>query len=305
MSNVLDKYVAEAKQQTDPKRAEAIKLAEDMAKVKTEQTTDAYNKAIGETKTAYESEYQKNAVQKLINERTIAEKNANLGLSDSGLNRTQLTANQLSYANQKGNIDLTRQKAITTLETNLANAIAEIKQENEQNKMSINQSYDQYNDQLASSLYSADLERQQAAYQNAIIAEQNELAEYENIDFLTYAGVDKDTDKCLYYNEEGELLSFDKGINPYTGTVNPDVANGTFANGYQPDNYNGQKLEKTASTSVMYGKEVPIYKNEYGVCMMWDEIYNVYRSVEKEGEDKSLLGKLSYGINNILKTVTG
>lgn len=89
---------------------------------------DIYGKAIDDAKVAYESEYQKNAVQKLINEKQIAERNANLGLTDSGLNRTQQTAVQLGYANQKGNIDLAKQNALDTLSQNLATSLANIEQ---------------------------------------------------------------------------------------------------------------------------------------------------------------------------------
>ena len=78
-------------------------------------TKAAYGKLIEDEKIAYEDQYQKNAVQKLINEQQIAEHNANLGLTDSGLNRTQQTAVQLSYANQKGDIDIARQSKLDEL----------------------------------------------------------------------------------------------------------------------------------------------------------------------------------------------
>ena len=90
-------------------------------------TQNYYDKQIGDTKTAYDSEYQKNAVQKLINEKKIAETNANLGLTDSGLNRTQQTAAQLSYANQKGKIDLARQSALDNLTLAMTDAITTTK----------------------------------------------------------------------------------------------------------------------------------------------------------------------------------
>lgn len=89
---------------------------------------DQYGQAVDDARVAYESEYQKNAVQKLINEKQIAERNANLGLTDSGLNRTQQTAVQLSYANQKGDIDLAKQSTLDTLSQNLAASLADIEQ---------------------------------------------------------------------------------------------------------------------------------------------------------------------------------
>lgn len=59
------------------------------------QTQDTYDRQIKDTNNSYEDMYRENAVQKLINEREIAEDMANSGLTDSGLNRTQQTAVQL------------------------------------------------------------------------------------------------------------------------------------------------------------------------------------------------------------------
>ncbi len=283
MSNVLEKYIEDAKKQTDPQRAEALKVTEENAQAKIKETTDAYNSSINDVKTAYESEYQKNAVQKLINERTIAEKNANLGLSDSGLNRTQLTANQLSYANQKGNIDLVKQTAIDTLQTNLASAIATIKLENENSKLSINQSYDQYNDQLASEMYSADLAEKQAALQNTQAV--------ENVETIIYAGVNSENQKRQYYTESGKMLEFDEGINPYTGTVNSDTEHGTFSNGYQPNNIDGNEL--VVSTDEygnkrlfsINGREGIVWKvkdDTLGKEWVWDDVNNRYVDITNE-----------------------
>ena len=84
------------------------------------------DKAVTDTKADYDSQYERNAVQKLINEKQVAEKMANLGLTDSGLNRTQQTAVQLSYANQKGKLDLARQSALDDLALNLTSALTEI-----------------------------------------------------------------------------------------------------------------------------------------------------------------------------------
>ena len=91
-------------------------------------TQNIYNSAINDSNIKYESDYERNAVQKLINEKMIAERNANLGLTDSGLNRTQQTAVQLSYANQKGAIDIAKQGALDELSQNLALSLSSIEQ---------------------------------------------------------------------------------------------------------------------------------------------------------------------------------
>lgn len=74
-----------------------------------------YGKQEADTRADYEDKFQSNEVQRVLNERYIARKAAEMGLTDSGLNRTQQTAVQLSYANQKGDLERQRQKAIDTL----------------------------------------------------------------------------------------------------------------------------------------------------------------------------------------------
>ena len=161
----LDEYIAEAAKQPDARRTSDIKQIEDSANENIKITNDFYNKAIDNAKVGYESVYQKNAVQKIINQQKIAEKNASLGLTDSGLNRTQQTAAQLSYANQKGKIDIARRNALDELNLNLASAISSINKELEANKLSVNQNYDQLNLQTATNMRNADIEAENQRYQ--------------------------------------------------------------------------------------------------------------------------------------------
>ena len=112
-----------------------------------------YDKQIGDTKTAYDSEYQKNAVQKLINEKKIAETNANLGLTDSGLNRTQQTAAQLSYANQKGKIDLARQSALDNLTLAMTDAITTLQNQKVASARDITKQWNDHADTQAQNIY--------------------------------------------------------------------------------------------------------------------------------------------------------
>ncbi len=116
-------------------------------------TQKYYDKQIGDAKTAYDSEYQKNAVQKLINEKKIAERNANLGLTDSGLNRTQQTAAQLSYANQKGKIDLARQSALDNLTLAMTDAITTLQNQKAASARDITKQWNDYADTQAQNIY--------------------------------------------------------------------------------------------------------------------------------------------------------
>lgn len=58
---------------------------------------------------------------------------------------------------------------------------------------------------------------------------------------------------------DGKVISVEKGINPYTGTKNPDIKNGTFNNGYQPDNIGGVKLIESGYQDNIYGRTQNIY----------------------------------------------
>ena len=131
-----------------------------------EDTKNRYDQQIKKTNRSYDSEYQKNAVQKLINERVIAEKNANLGLTDSGLNRTQQTAVQTSYANQKGAIDIARQGALDELALNLNSAINAIESDRINGNLEIAKYWDAYNTDLGLNEYQTDVNKNVSMYAN-------------------------------------------------------------------------------------------------------------------------------------------
>ena len=145
MAKTFEEYTKEAKKQTDPSRNRDIAVIDSSADAAINSANDTYDKSVENTMAAYEGEYERNAVQKLINEKQIAERNANLGLIDSGLNRTQQTAAQLSYANQKGNIDIAKRQALDKLSGDLAAYVTDINNQRESNKLSVDQLYDHQN----------------------------------------------------------------------------------------------------------------------------------------------------------------
>lgn len=100
-----------------------------------------YDTQVFEQGKAYEDQYRENAVQKEINKRQVAESMANLGLTDSGLNRTQQTAVQLSYGNNKANIDRQRQSGIDSLNYSRRQALDAIEQNRLADNAQIEQGY--------------------------------------------------------------------------------------------------------------------------------------------------------------------
>lgn len=140
---------------------------------------DEYNNSIHTVKTGYESDYQRNAVQKYINEKAIAEKNANLGLTNSGLNRTQQTAAQLSYANQKSNIDSGKNNALNELTQSLNSAISNIEQNRTSALNENNMYWDNIVNNNAQNMYAQNL----AYNQNLMQLEQNERFHNDEMEY--------------------------------------------------------------------------------------------------------------------------
>jgi hypothetical protein len=71
----------------------------------------------------------------------------------------------------------------------------------------------------------------------------------------------------------------------YQGELNPDAKNGTFANGYQPDNVGGKKLKATGKTmqletNTLSGQKQTVvqkvWKTPDGTKYYWDGRYNKY-----------------------------
>lgn len=97
---------------------------------------------------------------------------------------------------------------------------------------------------------------------------------------LTYAGLD-DNGRAVYYDEDGKSRTYEVGINPYTGTKNKDAKNGTFSNGYQPDNINGEKLKNSGMSTSVTGKNQTIWECG-GKYWVWYGKQNKYVEVDVE-----------------------
>ena len=256
-------------------------------------TQKFYDKEIEDTKTSYENQYTKNSVQNEINKMKIEQSMASLGLTDSGLNRTQQTAAQLSYANQKGDIDLARQSkldelslkltdAITTLENNKASDIR--KTENYWNDLSYNQGVSAYNDKLnyhndQIKGYTEELADIIEAENNAMIFARgntgNDSDSGNNTLLWYFTGTYDNDDNPIFRNSEGKTQAFGKGVNPYTGTKHSDAKYGTFSNGYQPNNIGGVKLKNTGLTTNITGKNQTIWEAD-GKQWIWRGDLNRY-----------------------------
>lgn len=85
----------------------------------------------------------------------------------------------------------------------------------------------------------------------------------------------------IYTDSYGNTYKMKNGYNPYTGTYNKDVKEGTFSNGYQPNNVDGNKLSKSGKTGSINGQEQNIWKTSDGKYYYWDGTKNKYYELNK------------------------
>ena len=276
-----------------------------------QQTQNTYNRQIQDTNNSYEDMYRENAVQKLINERKIAEDMAGLGLTDSGLNRTQQTAVQLSYANSKNKIDVNRQKAVDTLTASLADAVSRIDANKLADAEKIRSSYESSWNSAAQSTYAKELEEQTKRFEANIKAQKEQIAEQQKANYIiqtnggtlrrSFTGSLKDNNVSVIYdktnktttyidNNSGKKTTVASSVNPYTGNDNSELIEefGAFDNGYQPRGVRGHgKLLRSVGKDAINGNMQNIFEAADASLWIWDGSINEYRMVDINGDGES------------------
>ena len=138
--------------------------------------------------------------------------------------------------------------------------------------------YQAYRDQVSDKQWQQSFDYQkdkdQAAAKQAADKAAAEAAEESILDKPVYSHIDDETGLYHYYLD-GKEVKYEQGINPITGTVNPDVEKGVFyKNG---NNIRGVKLEKTGITDYINGHEQNVWrKSDDGSWWMWDDTKNAY-----------------------------
>lgn len=310
MSRLTELYDIYKKQGAAQRDAD-VAASDKMYDTQRRQTQDTYDRQIKDTNNSYEDMYRENAVQRLINERKIAEDMAGLGLTDSGLNRTQQTAVQLSYANSKNKIDTTRQKAVDTLAASLADAVSRI----DANKLAaaekIRSSYESGWSSAAQSTYAKELEEQTKRVEANIKAQKEQIAEQQKANYIiqtnggtlrrSFTGSLKDNNVSVIYdktnktttyidNNSGKKTTVASSVNPYTGNDNSELIEefGAFDNGYQPRGVRGHgKLLRSVGKDVINGNMQNIFEAADASLWIWDGSINEYRMVDINGDGES------------------
>lgn len=248
-----------------------------------EQINANANASIADAERSYDEQQRAIAVQKLINERKVAESMANLGLTDSGLNRTQQTAIQLSAANAGYNLNRQKQQAIDKIKLQRDNDISTVEQKRLASDIDIDNTY-----------ASMEANAVAAAKNAGIISRDNamlNLNAYTGSLEASGVSVVRNGDGTTTYIDRntGYSSTFDSKINPYTNTKNPDTEFGVWENGtgYQPNNINRTPLKKVDTFDNKkrgLTQNIFEYKASNGAIMhfIWDEGLNEYVRIAKE-----------------------
>lgn len=256
------------KPQQDEEIAEKNKIFD----ARYQNTQNLYGKTIQDTEASYDEAQQKNELQKYINEKQLQENMANLGLTDSGLNRTQQTAVQLSYANNKADLNRQRQSAVDALTLEMNSALTTIDADRATAVTGVKDKYTSLATSNAQSTYSANLDYVQKAQEAA----------KENEKLYSFGYYDSETKRYVYYDQDGNKRDVDPNVSPYTGTTNSDVDYGFFESSpHQPDNIGNVKLANTGfyTNPSVTGRSQKIWEAN-GKYYIWEGEWNRYIEVD-------------------------
>lgn len=170
------------KEQRTQADEEFIKQVQDAIDQSTASATKPYQTQIEQLQSQYRELYDANAVQELVNRRQVQETMANMGLTDSGLNRTQQTAIALQRGNADAAARLEQQQKTQELQDKIAQIIESGAAQKQQQEAAIrNDSANWYNSLLGdiynnavsqgTSQYNAEQERAALEYQAKMEAE--------------------------------------------------------------------------------------------------------------------------------------
>ena len=145
-----------------------------------------------------------------------------------------------------------------------------------------NRAYTDHTNAVANAQWQQEFDAAQKKY----AYEMAQKAASEDEPFKQYIFSHVDEDGLYHFYRDGKEYKQAQGVNPYTGTKNPDAKNGTFSNGYQPNNVGGNKLEPTnLMTDEINGVNQNIWMttDKYGLPVsyfVWDGTKNKYQEIE-------------------------
>lgn len=311
MSTTAQSY---AQQQADLLKQQLASLYDSLGQ-STASATDAATKrkqalldTINSSKATTENTYQNNAQEayttKMLGGKTLNDQLQRLGLANSGYGVGQVLSNENTYGQNLNKLQTSKNTALSELDKNALTAeneygatVSDIQSTAAKNKLNL----DQYVNEQVNSKYQQAYENKTAEEQQAIENAQNwaqinqsaaeprvyEPQTYTNQPISTYEtgvkGVLNSNGKAYTYTTaNGDKYTLAKGVNPWTGGVNPDAVgrNKTFAGGYQPNNIGGNALKATGEKYTINGQTQKVWTTNNGKTKyVWDGTTNSYHKL--------------------------
>lgn len=213
----LKKTQDEIKKQQAQNTATSNAYVADLNAIVDKNISNSVNKVQGEIDklpTQYQSSFDANAIQQLINERQVAERMANMGMTNSGLNRTQQTAINIQRSNADAALRTQINSATNSLKQQIADLYASGESQKAENSAKARYELEQKNqavyENMMNNLYSSS-----SAYEKAMI-EADAKAEEARIK----AAQEKQKQYTKWALENG--YDYDSVLETAIGLYNPD-----------------------------------------------------------------------------------
>lgn len=243
-----------------------------------EQLTQTTEQQIQGTRQQYQKAYDYNAINSELQQRQVADRMANLGLTDSGLNMTNQTAIAVSRINGDNSVTQQYNNAVSTLRSNLQQALAENNRTLATNVANINKetadNVANINSSLATTIADIDTDTAQSTYE----IDANNKSKAKSITQTLISTVTSETDKTknaitIYSAAKTYRLS-EKSIKKLLSYANISWsdylkwtkdrnffsnASGSVSN--KTSNKNGKEKEKTVGGDDDSFEETTNYKN--------------------------------------------
>ena len=228
----------EQRKQSDDEVIQQINAAIDRA---TASSTNPYKTQMEQLPSQYQSLFDANAVQELVGRRQVQEAMANMGLTDSGLNRTQQTALSVQRGNADASVRLAQQQKTQELQDKISQLVENAAAQKQQQEASIRaNTSDWYNtllsnfystaQQQGTSLYNAEQERAAAAAEaerQRLIAAADAEAKAKQQDFENQLAIAKVLQDSGASSEEVNRYLQRAASGAGSGTLISDTANTT------------------------------------------------------------------------------
>ena len=244
--SIQSKINEKTKQQQAEYEAKRKQAAEDYinrynqaADIASKPVIEGYEQDIAKVPQQYAAGFNANAVQERINAKNVAERMANMGMTDSGLNRTQQTALTLQRGNADARLREQQQNAIDELTRALNEYKAQQSANKLQNAGNIYQQADVdtannltslYNSarDTATNLYgtnvSANTAQEQMAQEAAIAQAERELQERLQAQKLQQEAAIAQAERELQQQLQKEQLEHERGQNTLDRAMNKWIA---------------------------------------------------------------------------------